>query len=145
MATFPLFLRHKIEKGPREVQGQIEFYLPDAVDILFDGWCTKIDHCKSHVKVLPEQTDQTSRTSNQQECTERTFDHQQWLFKAFDHKCSSKPVRLKTWQMRWIASLMISVHTSKECSRRENTESSECRHTRHHICQIFYTNTVSVF
>ena len=57
MASFPLFLGHKLEKGPREVQGQIEFYLPDAVDILFDGWCTKIDHCKSHVKVLPEQTD----------------------------------------------------------------------------------------
>lgn len=87
------------------VQSKIEFYLVEAAKCDWHPvWCwVHIDQCKSHVvKVLPEQTDQTSKTTNHiSNCTERTL-NRQWHFKAFDHKCSSKLARLKTWHMQWI-------------------------------------------
>ena len=77
-----------------DIQGQIEFYLfklPNAVDILFDGWC--IDQCKKFFRADTIKHRRPQMTGDHiSKCTKRISIDQQCLVKALDHKCSSKLV-----------------------------------------------------
>ena len=122
-----------------DIQGQIEFYLfklPNAVDILFDGWC--IDQCRKHPKVFQSRHDQTSKTTNDRR------PHQQMHPKDIYWPAMPRQGPWPQMQFKagagiedpcqmWRITSLTTTHMSKEC-RRENIESSQCQDIKEHRC-----------